>query len=998
MTTKKIKNLLIILLSLVVVLFTCLGVMFSFTNNVKANESYTIDYSKITTTKDLIKDYRGGTSFTPGTWEIVHTDLSNTLTSNFSLKFRIDLGTTWGGDPAWYGSSILYFRFFGSTQGVWDDNSSDSITYADDGFMFKLEPKTVSEVYFEGGEIEEVLIVNQGFNSISANNNFILEVGSYDIGDGNSVIYGKIDDTIFAYGTFATGTYTLGRYVSIGASMRIATCEDSSRPSMIKTPHEDVDVIPYDDITVYDVIKDFNNSEAFQVVGALNTFDLSDKINSYSNVALRTRIYTGNMYNIYNQRYFHFFAQDGSSGVPATHVPDSTGVLIVFYNDEFHIMMVGGDDYYSETSAEWTFIDALPNVSAERDFDVLDVSNNTYVDIEVGTFSVDSTYDAIYVKVNEYIVRLRYFVKGTFALGDNFTAKVDDGENYAVLESAEASVCKIIYKECENGYVIGEAKVFAGQEVTVKLIPNTGYKPQSLSLNGTLVNMSGIEYNYGALNIGEYTFTVSERTEILANFVIDEDCELAVYDYLDISNNPRLDIENVATIYTFGQMPKTTNAAYKMIFNPGFGFDSAPDAQRQFGFFQESGYPLWSESGFEISFYWHNSANFKLKGWGHDNVVGDGSREAYLAPGVEALVEMGHVDVDETYGYAYVKIDNYLIICKQYEKANYSIGTGVGGLYISSGEDINEGSIYIRTSYEFNNAQLATEGLKNDFSLINKFVVKDKPLEILAGVGVVIDKVILKDASNQVVQEFTGSQITKNGASYFVTPSDIGAEGENVLVDFVYSVSEIDVNFVFDSQKLNVLSANKVYLRDDYTLRFTTNIGYVLDTITLNGVDVTDKVTFENGEYVFVERFVEDDINFAITTKQQTYTVSASLKAGCVGAQISVDTQVAGNQTVGANGQVSFEVGIEEGYIVKKVTLNGQAVYLDSEGKFVVERAYSDLVFEVETEEIVSNTQVKTNFFTSLTGQIVISVIGLTLVAAVIFVVFKLRQKNNRRG
>ena len=958
-------------------------------------ENYTIDYTKITTTKDLIKDYRGGASFTPGGWEIVHTDLNaHKPTPGFALKVRVDFGGTWGGDPNWYGESTCYFRFFGTTLGGWDESP---IITGDDGFMFNFAPRSVPEICFKGGEVNMLYTVTENIEVLTANNNIILEIGSYDIGDGTSVIYGKIDDLVFVYATYATGTFTFGRYVSIGSANPMATYDDSSKPAMLRTPLEDDDIIHYGNITVYDVVKDFNGDENIEVKGALSTINFAETISSVNNVAIKTRIFTGDMYNIFNQRYFQFFAQDGTSGVPNHGVDGSAGVLIVFYDGGLSIMMVGGDDYYSHHEAGWIFIEERPNVSAEREFDVLDLKMNTYVDLEVGTFSINSAYDAIYVKINEYLVRLRYYTKNSFAFGKNFSAKVDYDDNPAVLQSAETAICKMVYSDCDNGYVIGDRKVFAGETVTINAIPNTGYKLDQLFLNGVVVNLNDVSFNFGALNIGEYSFVATSKTTVKATFVKDSDCALEVFDFFDISGTPQLDIENVQSIYTFGQMPKKFDAAFKMVFNPGNGFNYAPDAQRQFGFFQESGYPLWSQSGFEVSFYWQSSANFKMKGWGYDGIKSYGSREAYLAPGTDAVIEMGNVDIDDTYAAAYIKVDNYLIILERYEKAGYSVDTGVGGLYISSNEDIVAGGISVKTAYVYREAEFEDLSLKDNFEILSKYIIADKPLEILAKPGYVINEIIIKNATdNTVYKEFNAQNIVNRGASYFITADDSISASDGILIALTYSFSDISVNVDCDNEKVSVLSGNSIALRDDYVLAFSTDVGYVADKVILNGRDVTALLNLKNGIYTYTEYFTTDDLDFDITVKEQSYSVSAVLKDGSVGATISVIADgISGNpKTVKANGTVTLKVLLTEDYIIKKITLNNKEIFVNATGEYSLYNVSEDVSFIVETEKDQSATDNGSGCSSSINE---LSVSDLSILCSMIFaiIVITCRKKHS---
>ena len=403
MLIKKSKNLFILLLSFIVVLSTSFGFFFAFSNIVKADESYSVDYSKITTTKDLVKDYRGGASFSMGDWTIVDTDLSaSPLTSNFALKLQISLNGHWG--DASYGQSLVALKFFGATPSGWTEDDNHIHDTSATGFVIKFEPEnTITGMEYKGATVNELVRKTTGIEAFSANNSFIFEVGSYDLGDGTSVIYAKVDDVVISYATFVTGSFTFGNYVSLA--------EITPRATITACPVVEPEVDYSKITTTKDLVKDYRGGASFSMGDwTIVDTDLSASPLT-SNFALKLQISLNGHWGdaSYGQSLvaLKFFGATPSGWTEDdNHIHDTsaTGFVIKFEPEN----TITGMEYKGATVNE--LVRKTTGIEAFS-------ANNSFI-FEVGSYDLGDGTSVIYAKVDDVVISYATFVTGSFTFGN----------------------------------------------------------------------------------------------------------------------------------------------------------------------------------------------------------------------------------------------------------------------------------------------------------------------------------------------------------------------------------------------------------------------------------------------------------------------------------------------------------------------------------------------------------------------------------------------------
>ena len=245
-----------------------------------------IDETKIATVHNLIREYNGNAPVKPGDWGLGNVDLGEAPEGGFAYQVRVTLSDTFGADPALYGASTAYIRFFGN-EAAW--SGENDIEKGSLGICFNFAPYKVTWVNFAGGDVN-VIYKNRfgwcGWSELSAGSSFVLEVGGYDIGAGISCLYVKIGGKVMLYAEYETGTYAFGRFVSFGVATPKVTFENAAE----KVPEP---VIDYTKITtVYDVIADKNGGATIST-GSWTLADVNLGETPTNNFAYRMQINYG---------------------------------------------------------------------------------------------------------------------------------------------------------------------------------------------------------------------------------------------------------------------------------------------------------------------------------------------------------------------------------------------------------------------------------------------------------------------------------------------------------------------------------------------------------------------------------------------------------------------------------------------------------------------------------------------------------------------------------
>jgi hypothetical protein len=163
-------------------------------------------------------------------------------------------------------------------------------------------------------------------------------------------------------------------------------------------------------------------------------------------------------------------------------------------------------------------------------------------------------------------------------------------------------------------------------------------------------------------------------------------------------------------------------------------------------------------------------------------------------------------------------------------------------------------------------------------------------------------------------------------------------------------VSDQDIFHVVTKESENVtitLDKASVPMGGSVVYTIEAQAGYTVTTVSLNGMDVTDKIVLANGVYTYTARGIVEDVKLIVTVEAKTYTVSVTAGEG---GSVTPDTA-----SVVANGSVVLTVTENDGYQLKSLTVNGKSVSLGVDGTYTVKNVLENVTVVAEFEKIVTN-------------------------------------------
>ena len=730
------------------------------------------------------------------------------------------------------------------------------------------------------------------------NSQAVIEVGKYAVGENVGIIYIIVDGNILYFAQYENAQF--GQYFN-------AYTGTVNGAYLATAKTHDVDT---SDVTVYDVY-DLNGKAKTEFSTSwggtaknLAVFPEDD------NVAIKFIFCPGTELA---QRQMQFFCEQ----------------------DDFW----GGKGLFIDINYYWigdfTFHGGNVNVLYRERVMRNSLAPNNESLIEVGRILREATSGVIYVKIDDELVYLAEY--SNVELGQYVNAYTGFGGEPYIKTTYE--IYDISYTDTVNGYISVESTVVQGDEATVLITPNTGYKLSSLTINGVAVDMSEISLGLVGLNVVSYTFAPSCDVEICATFEKDEDCIITVYDFFDLSGQDKLVPDTALQMVTFGRMPKTENVAIQLVL--GLGQDIINGSNRQIGFFEDPASPIWSTYGFEINIYWEGTLQFIFTGaTDRDNYTAVAISGLFNQPGIELLLEVGTFDIGEGKAVVYLKVDNKLILTREYVKSEYRLSTGVGGLYLDRVDAIND--VYVRSNLDgIHNVEFA-EDYSNVAVLGNAQIAPNRELSIHTKPGYVVDRITLLDEDGNIISTYENDTLTVVGSKYSVLIGEfVGLEGV-VYTRLDYEYVEKAVSIVCDDAIVSFQGELTFAIGADYSFTFSLTQGYALTALTVNGEDYTNFVTVKDGVYAMTLYGLYEDVEIDFAVELKNYSVSASVSEGSEG--VTVQSSVT---EVQAGSSVVFTVVLEEGYQIDRITLNGEEVFLNSDGTYVVERASQDIEFIV---------------------------------------------------
>jgi len=478
----------------------------------------------------------------------------------------------------------------------------------------------------------------------------------------------------------------------------------------------------------------------------------------------------------------------------------------------------------------------------------------------------------------------------------------------------------------ENGTFVSEKSYKDGEQGVVTFIPEKGYKIKTLTLNGEDIT-SEVLTDHG-LNIFDYKFTAQQDMNFVVSFEKDEEFKIAYYDYYDISGgSTKFEVTATTTIYRLGTMPATSNVAFIAYLDLGSQFGISSESGRQIGFLQDASNPLWTAYGFEFALR-PAGGMVRFKGAPGGNY--DRYFDYTMAVGGETILfEAGVYDINETEGMFYFYINGTLIMYEKYDKAGYAMSTGVGGFYTTYQTDV-DGGIYVRTTYEFSEIKFA-ENYEGVSLYKSQYAIAGKEVSVVAEKGYVINGMKV----NGVAIDYTA-----NGSVYTFVMEEVP---ENFVLELEVAYVEKNITITYNAEQVSVTAPEKVAVRDDATVVIKPASGYVIETVKVNGEDVTDKLVAATGGMKLDLINVTEDTTIEVVMVVKTYTITVTADE---------NVTVTAPATVGANESVTFTITTAEGYRVKKMTVNGKVVYPNADGNYVIDSVTEDINFVVVSEAI----------------------------------------------
>lgn len=185
--------------------------------------------------------------------------------------------------------------------------------------------------------------------------------------------------------------------------------------------------------------------------------------------------------------------------------------------------------------------------------------------------------------------------------------------------------------------------------------------------------------------------------------------------------------------------------------------------------------------------------------------------------------------------------------------------------------------------------------------------------------------------------KFNGVDVTSqvSGGSY-----SFDMPGENVILSAVFDKS-------YAVKLLNVLlntSKTNAYAGDEVTISVSASPGYALDTLTINGTNVSGQVL--NSQYTFT--MPENDINVNATFKASEYAI---VTAATANGSIEVSNSAIGGATVKVKATPGFGYNLNELYYIedgKTAQVNisknadGEYIFVMPDNKIIIYSSFTD--------------------------------------------------------
>ncbi len=436
------------------------------------------------------------------------------------------------------------------------------------------------------------------------------------------------------------------------------------------------------------------------------------------------------------------------------------------------------------------------------------------------------------------------------------------------------------------------------------------------------------------LNDGDVIKLVTNKS------VVKEDKNVTIHDLYDVSGQTKIVFDKVADLYSrVGNIPNEVNHAFRFILNTPKIDGSSWNGEKstKFGIWCSHNY-LWSNFGYIVRF---NQGVVTILSGEEEPLAR--AESTSIASGSSLLIVIGLAKVSNEAGHWYanrIYVDINDVRMAQYDDVNRrTYGSVITGPYIGeaggevSFEDYRKDSL-VAVSDSSNSAHV-----KAGFP---SYVVKGGKLNATF----VLDEGY-KFRSFSVNGSDALDKLTYADGVYNLEIEDVSS-----AIDITYTLlPDVHVTLGLEGDAINTVYDSFPLYGSRNVIKFGVKEGQIPSSVLVNGVECVSSLKRAGKVFSLELAPLVEDTKVVVATIEKQYSVA--LAAEAEGGHASI---VLSSSTVAAGGSLSFDVALDEGYLLTDVSIVGDAVLSSSNGAYYIDEVYGDVTISLKTKKDETET------------------------------------------
>ncbi len=431
------------------------------------------------------------------------------------------------------------------------------------------------------------------------------------------------------------------------------------------------------------------------------------------------------------------------------------------------------------------------------------------------------------------------------------------------------------------------------------------------------------------LNDGDSVKLVTKKT------VVHEDKNVVIHDLYDVSDQTEITFNKLGDAsYGVGNIPNEVNNAFRFVLNTPKVDGSAwvGEKQTKFGIWS-SNESLWSNFGYIIRFAQGVVSILS----GEEEPLARGESASIVSRSALVIViGLAKLSNEANHWYAnrvYVDVNDVRVA--QYDDVNRrTLGSVITGPYIGeaggevSFEDYRKDSL-VSVSDSSNNAHV-----KASFP---SYAIKGEKL----------------NATFVLEEGYKFSSFSVNGSgvldklTYVDGVYSLEIEDVSSSIDITYTLlSDVHVTLGLEGDVINTVYDSFPFFGSRNVVKFGVKDGHIPSSVLVNDVECISSLKRAGKVYSLELVPLAEDTKIVVSATEKVYSVALAHEMDDGHASIKLSSS-----SVKAGGSVSFDVVLEEGYLLMDVSITGGAVLSSSNGTYYLDEVYGDVTISLKTKK-----------------------------------------------